>query len=208
MRKKIAYTNEPLGEIEVVRDFLPPPAELAFREEGERPDGTTSTRDQAQASNAKDLLDRLSRLPGVDEIDSFNYEHFRSWIETVRSLATDGKRLKVCDYTLGEIFARATFSELEDWPPQAVARLMEEINTDELFRGFATAVMTGRELFQASSWGGSVQERARATRCRELAEINRPFSPKLSKMFINIADWYDEHARQDDEDAEREKLGR
>lgn len=34
MKRKITYTNEPLGDIEVVRDFLPPPAELAFREEG------------------------------------------------------------------------------------------------------------------------------------------------------------------------------
>ena len=34
MSKKITYTNEPLGDIEVIRDFLPPPAELAFREEG------------------------------------------------------------------------------------------------------------------------------------------------------------------------------
>ena len=34
MRKKISYTNEPLGDIEVISDFLPPPAELAFREEG------------------------------------------------------------------------------------------------------------------------------------------------------------------------------
>ena len=34
MKRKITYTNEPLGELEVVPDFLPPPAELAFREEG------------------------------------------------------------------------------------------------------------------------------------------------------------------------------
>jgi len=34
MRKKIIYTNEPIGAYEVVPDFLPPPAELAFREEG------------------------------------------------------------------------------------------------------------------------------------------------------------------------------
>ncbi len=34
MKKKITYTDEPLGEIEVVPDFLPPPSELAFREEG------------------------------------------------------------------------------------------------------------------------------------------------------------------------------
>ena len=34
MRAKIKYTDEPLGEIRVVPDFLPSPAELAFREEG------------------------------------------------------------------------------------------------------------------------------------------------------------------------------
>lgn len=34
MKPKITYTDEPLGDIEVVPDFLPPPSELAFREEG------------------------------------------------------------------------------------------------------------------------------------------------------------------------------
>ena len=33
MSKRIAYTNEPLGEPRVIRDFLPSPAELAFRDE-------------------------------------------------------------------------------------------------------------------------------------------------------------------------------
>ena len=31
---KIKYTNEPLGKVEVIQDFLPSPSELAFREEG------------------------------------------------------------------------------------------------------------------------------------------------------------------------------
>ena len=31
---KIKYTDEPLGEIKVLQDFLPPPEQLAFREEG------------------------------------------------------------------------------------------------------------------------------------------------------------------------------
>jgi hypothetical protein len=34
MSEKIKYTNEPLGDIKVVPDFLPPPDQLAFREEG------------------------------------------------------------------------------------------------------------------------------------------------------------------------------
>ena len=34
MKKKITQTNEPLGDIKVIPDFLPPPAELAFHEKG------------------------------------------------------------------------------------------------------------------------------------------------------------------------------
>ena len=33
MSGRIKYTNEPLGPVRVVRDFLPPPEELAFHEE-------------------------------------------------------------------------------------------------------------------------------------------------------------------------------
>ncbi len=34
MKKSIKYSNEPLGSIKVIADFLPSPAELAFNEEG------------------------------------------------------------------------------------------------------------------------------------------------------------------------------
>ena len=34
MSARIKYTDEPLGKVRVVPDFLPSPAELAFREEG------------------------------------------------------------------------------------------------------------------------------------------------------------------------------
>lgn len=33
MSTKIKYTDEPLGEIKIIPDFLPSPAEIAFREE-------------------------------------------------------------------------------------------------------------------------------------------------------------------------------
>ena len=34
MKKKIKYTTEDLGQVQVVTDFLPAPADLGFREEG------------------------------------------------------------------------------------------------------------------------------------------------------------------------------
>ena len=33
MSTRIKYTNEPIGDPRVIKDFLPSPAELAFREE-------------------------------------------------------------------------------------------------------------------------------------------------------------------------------
>jgi predicted DNA binding CopG/RHH family protein len=33
MKNKIKYTDEPLGNVKVVKDFLPPPEQLAYREE-------------------------------------------------------------------------------------------------------------------------------------------------------------------------------
>ena len=34
MKRKIRYTDVPLGKLRVIKDFLPPPEELAFKEEG------------------------------------------------------------------------------------------------------------------------------------------------------------------------------
>lgn len=34
MTAKTRYTNEPLGDYRVIPDFLPPPDQLAFRDEG------------------------------------------------------------------------------------------------------------------------------------------------------------------------------
>jgi len=33
MKSKIKYTNEPLGELRIIEDFLPPPGDLLFKED-------------------------------------------------------------------------------------------------------------------------------------------------------------------------------
>jgi hypothetical protein len=47
MKKKIKYTNEPLGKLRIVEDLLPPPEQLALKEDKIRidmPQGPTSSR--------------------------------------------------------------------------------------------------------------------------------------------------------------------
>ena len=44
MSRRIRYTDEPLGQLRVIRDFLPPPEDLVFREEGVKVTITLSKR--------------------------------------------------------------------------------------------------------------------------------------------------------------------
>ncbi|MCH8080549.1 MAG: CopG family transcriptional regulator [Proteobacteria bacterium] len=36
MKKKIEYTDEPMGEIKIIEDFLPRPEELVFKEDNSK----------------------------------------------------------------------------------------------------------------------------------------------------------------------------
>jgi hypothetical protein len=85
---------------------------------------------------------------------------------------------------------------------------MEEIGTVALFEGFCNAVLNGRGLVRRGPWEGGAQERSLAARCRDLAEHARSSSPKLADAFLCLARHYDDSARQEDERAERRKLGR
>jgi len=44
MSRRIRYTDDPLGHLRVIRDFLPPPEDLVFREEGVKVTITLSKR--------------------------------------------------------------------------------------------------------------------------------------------------------------------
>ncbi len=36
MKKKIKYTDEPMGDIEIIEDFLPPPEKLVFKQDRQK----------------------------------------------------------------------------------------------------------------------------------------------------------------------------
>jgi hypothetical protein len=58
MKKPIKYTNEPLGRVNVVEDFLPPPSALVFRENMEKVTIALSKR-------SVDFFKREARLHGT-----------------------------------------------------------------------------------------------------------------------------------------------
>ena len=51
MSEKIKYTDEPLGDLRVVPDFLPRPDELAFRDEDKDPDPNADPAHKSQSDH-------------------------------------------------------------------------------------------------------------------------------------------------------------
>jgi hypothetical protein len=65
MSARIKYTNEPIGEPRVIKDFLPSPAELAFRDEDVKITITLSKKSveffKAEAARADTQYQRMIR---------------------------------------------------------------------------------------------------------------------------------------------------
>ena len=90
MSTKIKYTDEPLGEVKIISDFLPSPDELAFREESVKVTISLSKRSveffKAQATRHHTHYQRMIR----QLLDAYVDAQRRS--VTVRSTGTARKR--------------------------------------------------------------------------------------------------------------------
>ena len=65
MKRKIKYTDEPMGDIEVVDDFLPPPEQLVLKDDGVKVTISLSKRSvdffKAEADRSKTSYQRMIR---------------------------------------------------------------------------------------------------------------------------------------------------
>ena len=89
MTEKIRYTDEPMGDLKVVPDFLPSPEELAFREEGVKVTIALSKRSieffKREAEKHGTQYQRMIRRL----LDTYARHHSRAL--TTRSTRTRGK---------------------------------------------------------------------------------------------------------------------
>ena len=91
MSAKIKYTDEPLGEIHVVQDFLPSPSELAFREEGVKVTLALSKKSveffKAEASRHHTQYQRMIRRLLDAYVDTHSHPLTRRAAQTTRKRA-------------------------------------------------------------------------------------------------------------------------
>lgn len=175
---------------------------------GRPSDDVVTEQEEIRALNSHKLLSGLSRLPGTRDDGTLDYDHLRQWLTEVRLLAEKCDRRAVCDEVLGEFIARASRRSEDDWPQPELAKLMDDIASDDLFRGFVMGAMNSREVTISDPTAGGNRERKLIERYRKLEQSVRPFSPKVADAFHDVLRHYEIAAQEEDERSRRERPGR
>lgn len=165
--------------------------------------------DESQAQNrakqAYELLNGWRKIPGVDEQNEINKEILSTWIKNVRQKAEGCGRLDVADMHIGKILAQYP-EENDNWPPEAISEIIEQINTDSLKNNFSSALFNKRGSSTRGAFDGGDIERGHAKYFEGLAQKNKNKFPRVSAIFSRLAKGYYEDAKRMDSRAEIDRL--
>ena len=165
--------------------------------------------DESQAQNrarrAYELLNGWKKIPGIDEQNNINKEILTSWIKDVRKKADECSRLDVADMHIGKILAQYP-EESENWPPEEIGEIIEQINTDSLKNSFSSALFNKRGSSTRGAFDGGDIERGHAKYFENLAENNKNKFPRVSAIFSRLAKGYYEDAKRMDNRAKIDRL--
>ncbi len=180
-----------------------------YRGENDRPgEDPMPEQEQLMARHANRLLDGLSRLPGTHDDGTLDYCYLLDWVKQVQSMSAACDRRAICDLTLGQFIARGSQRLEGNWPSPELAALMEDVGSDELFDGFINGVLNSRGVVSRDPRAGGQMEHRLVERYRQLAQNTHPTSPKLAEAFLELARHYESYAKLQDDQAQRERLGR
>jgi len=166
------------------------------------PDYTPTPQEKAVASQAWRLLESWRQLPGESngEIDSTVLEE---WVEEAHRLVVQAERGGIGDEYIGKLLSHAPNGTDGVWPHPAVRDVIESMHNSQIENGIVIGVHNNRGVTSRGMLDGGAQERGLAKRYNEWAESTKIEYPRTSAMLREIARSYENHARDFDDEAER-----
>ena len=198
-------STNPESFIEVLKWMYKPNDEKIAAKESED-DPLTDEMRANRGHNAYRLLSTLSRIPGTQPNGDVNFDLLNSWVDAVRTMATEVGRSDPADSHIGKLLAEYPISNDDPWPPEEICEIIESIGPDSVLRGFSTALFNQRGSSTRRPEDGGDIERGHAEFFKKLADANRVDHPKIAKQLRELSIRYLEDAKRMDEDAERIKL--
>lgn len=160
---------------------------------------------EALWKQAHTLFQSWKNVPGADGNNNIDENKLGEWINSVRSLAEKDGRLIGADIEIGRILAQYP-EQTEDYPPNAICEIIEEINSETINRNYQTALFNKRGFSSRSPFEGGNRERSLVEYFEKLAKNKEILYPKVAEIFRNLAKGYMQDAKREDENAEETNL--
>lgn len=179
--------------------------DLAFQSAEAQNDATPTPEEGARAEQGYRLLNlwcgSSAHIPGALEDGSIDEQELFAWTSAARQQCRENSLLEVCDFKLGELLARCPMADDGSWPCQSIGDLLEEVDSDKLFKGFAIGTLNTRGFHSKSLTEGGRQERELAAKYDAWAQACEFDWPQTAKILRQIAQTYQDQARREDEAA-------
>ena len=161
---------------------------------------------EQRAHLAWELLHTWKTIPESDSSGRIDYQKLKAWVKKARELCEKLDRLENCDTHIGQVLAYSPPNEDGNWPPEEICRIIEEIESKNLEKGFRTEIMNKRGVVTKSPFEGGQQERELAEQYRKYADRWNDTCPKVASILRKIAEDYEFEAKREDKEAEKRRL--
>ena len=154
------------------------------------------------ASQAWRLLESWGQLPGESRGD-IDARILLDWVEEAHRLAVQAERGGIGDEYIGKLLSHSPAGVDGIWPHPAVRDVIESMRNSKFETGIIIGVHNNRGVTSRGMLDGGQQERDLAQRYNRWAEATKLDYPRTSAMLREIARSYENHARDFDDEAER-----
>ncbi|WP_448548729.1 hypothetical protein [Thalassotalea fusca] len=155
-------------------------------------------------TNAWKILHYGRGMPGMREDRSIDIDVFNNWVNEVREAGRSMDRETMTDQSIGQWLSKCPEQEEGVWPCYPVCELLEKSDASNIRKAFATGIHNNRGVVTRAYRGGGSLERDLATKYKCFAEKVNDIYPKTAQILIEIANYYEYQAKQEDDEA---KLG-
>lgn len=161
---------------------------------------------EQRAHLASRLLDSWKTVPGSDVSGQIDYQKLKVWVDKARGLCEKLDRKEAGDSQIGQVLAHAISKEESVWPPEAVCKIIDEIQSGRLDSGFMIEIHNKRGIVTKSLSEGGQQERKLAEQFRRYADKWSIRYPRTASILRKVAEGYENQAKQEDKEAEGRDL--
>lgn len=169
---------------------------LVYRSKNEeKPENEHSEHDKAIATNAWRLLHEWQMPPGTQADGSFSQVQFRQWLQQTKAICTESGHLEVALSHVGQVLFYCPADPQGLWIDQAAADALNNIDAENMRRGFGTEVYNSRGAHIIDPTGKP--ERVLAEQYRQKAdEVENAGYQRFAATLRGLSESYDRDAER------------